>query len=255
MLGKRSRPAIGRLSGSLRPAGTSDTAMSPKSPLDCKTQSPRGMKNYDQGLVGLGIVVALDKSGSTTGGGGEILVKYAVSGQFNGRSDPIPVNPTKNFGKPCGCYEESSENYTYVTRRRPDKSVTRVYYDGGEHGRGRVDVDRGNSVDSDDGCGNGGGFKISPTMYGGYGDSGGCPSDFLSWCHLCRKTLHGKDIYMYRGEKAFCSAECRQRQIVMDERKERCRSEASRSSSVDVSSSPYTSSGRGQIFSTGIVAS
>lgn len=54
---------------------------------------------------------------------------------------------------------------------------------------------------------------------------------------------------IYRGEKAFCSNECRSRQIVMDERKEQCRSEASRS--ADVSSSPYT---RGQIFSTGILA-
>jgi len=53
-----------------------------------------------------------------------------------------------------------------------------------------------------------------------------------------------------RGEKAFCSPECRSRQIMMDERKEQqCRSEAPRS--ADVSSSSYT---RGQIFLTGIVA-
>ncbi|XP_043692869.1 FCS-Like Zinc finger 12-like [Telopea speciosissima] len=32
--------------------------------------------------------------------------------------------------------------------------------------------------------------------------------DFLNSCHLCRKKLHGRDIYMYRGEKAFCSTEC-----------------------------------------------
>lgn len=52
----------------------------------------------------------------------------------------------------------------------------------------------------------------------------------------------------YRGEKAFCSTECRSNQIMMDERKELCRSEASRS--MDVSNSSYT---RDEIFSTGII--
>ncbi|XP_020587404.1 uncharacterized protein LOC110029441 [Phalaenopsis equestris] len=42
-------------------------------------------------------------------------------------------------------------------------------------------------------------------------------ADFLSCCYLCRKKLQGKDIYMYRGEKAFCSMECRYEQIVTDE--------------------------------------
>ncbi|XP_020586375.1 uncharacterized protein LOC110028739 [Phalaenopsis equestris] len=42
-------------------------------------------------------------------------------------------------------------------------------------------------------------------------------ADFLSCCYLCRKRLHGKDIYMYRGEKAFCSMDCRYQQIVSEE--------------------------------------
>ncbi|URE00828.1 hypothetical protein MUK42_19628 [Musa troglodytarum] len=41
---------------------------------------------------------------------------------------------------------------------------------------------------------------------------------FLEQCYLCRiKLLLGEDIYMYRGDRAFCSEECRRRQIVMDE--------------------------------------
>lgn len=44
-------------------------------------------------------------------------------------------------------------------------------------------------------------------------------ADFLSSCHLCKKKLHGLDIFMYRGEKAFCSTECRGKQISSDERK------------------------------------
>ncbi|KAF5203247.1 Fcs-like zinc finger [Thalictrum thalictroides] len=42
--------------------------------------------------------------------------------------------------------------------------------------------------------------------------------DFLSFCYNCKKKLgEGKDIYMYRGEKAFCSRECRYQEILFDE--------------------------------------
>jgi len=56
-----------------------------------------------------------------------------------------------------------------------------------------------------------------------------------------------------RGEKAFCSAECRQTQIAIDERKEQCRLKASKPG--DVSTSPYScTTRRGHVFSPGIVA-
>ncbi|KAK7393519.1 hypothetical protein VNO78_22077 [Psophocarpus tetragonolobus] len=41
--------------------------------------------------------------------------------------------------------------------------------------------------------------------------------NFLSLCHTCKKHLeHTKDIFIYRGEKAFCSKECRHREMVLD---------------------------------------
>ncbi|KAL2530582.1 hypothetical protein Fot_23183 [Forsythia ovata] len=41
---------------------------------------------------------------------------------------------------------------------------------------------------------------------------------FLDHCFLCKqKLLPGKDIYMYKGDKGFCSVECRCRQISIDE--------------------------------------
>ncbi|XP_034695831.1 FCS-Like Zinc finger 17-like [Vitis riparia] len=51
--------------------------------------------------------------------------------------------------------------------------------------------------------------------------SGASPeSCFLKSCYLCNKELTpDKDIYM-RGDEGFCSVECRNRQIVMDETKE-----------------------------------
>ncbi|KAM6541263.1 hypothetical protein CsatB_005710 [Cannabis sativa] len=42
-------------------------------------------------------------------------------------------------------------------------------------------------------------------------------SNFLGFCHTCKKNLEEKvDIYIYRGEKAFCSRECRYQEMVLD---------------------------------------
>uniref|UniRef100_A0ACD5VV35 Uncharacterized protein n=2 Tax=Avena sativa TaxID=4498 RepID=A0ACD5VV35_AVESA len=43
---------------------------------------------------------------------------------------------------------------------------------------------------------------------------------FLSSCFACKKKLEGNDIYIYRGEKAFCSAECRDQEILLEEEAE-----------------------------------
>ncbi|KAE9444950.1 hypothetical protein C3L33_23152, partial [Rhododendron williamsianum] len=46
---------------------------------------------------------------------------------------------------------------------------------------------------------------------------------FLRSCFLCKcRLVPGRDIYMYRGDSAFCSLECRQQQIIQDEKKEKC---------------------------------
>ncbi|OMO91834.1 hypothetical protein COLO4_18062 [Corchorus olitorius] len=229
MLGKRPRPMIGKLSELLvsgnKPA-VMEVITSPRSPLDLKSPSPRCLKRYDVGGVGLGIVAALEKSGADS-------YRHAVV-----------VNSGRNCDRIRGKYEDlEMESFTYVTSHKPGKSsCTRVYYDGGSNkGHDRIKettipirpatAEARFVVEGDD-------VPTYPT------------SDFLSSCNLCRKKLHGKDIYMYRGEKAFCSSECRSTQIMMDERKEqKCRSEASRSAKL--STSPYNS---GQIFSTGILA-
>lgn len=53
--------------------------------------------------------------------------------------------------------------------------------------------------------------------------SGYASDDFLSYCYACRKSLgQGKDIFMYRGDKAFCSHECRYQEMLFDEEMEKC---------------------------------
>ncbi|XWS46843.1 hypothetical protein CRYUN_Cryun14cG0103000 [Craigia yunnanensis] len=43
------------------------------------------------------------------------------------------------------------------------------------------------------------------------------PESFLSFCHTCKKNLEQKiDIYIYRGERAFCSQECRYQEMLLD---------------------------------------
>ncbi|CAA2955679.1 uncharacterized protein LOC111385692 [Olea europaea var. sylvestris] len=45
---------------------------------------------------------------------------------------------------------------------------------------------------------------------------------FLDACFLCKQPLSSnKDIFMYRGNIPFCSIECRQEQIDLDEAKEK----------------------------------
>ncbi|XP_058185085.1 FCS-Like Zinc finger 5-like [Rhododendron vialii] len=46
---------------------------------------------------------------------------------------------------------------------------------------------------------------------------------FLRTCGLCNSSLRpSRDIFMYRGDTAFCSLECREQQIKHDERNEKC---------------------------------
>ncbi|XP_066325035.1 FCS-Like Zinc finger 12-like [Miscanthus floridulus] len=97
-----------------------------------------------------------------------------------------------------------------------------------------------------------GGGSVRKRVYFGFGDGGGwlveadeeapAPApDFLSRCCLCDKRLDGLDIYMYRGEKAFCSSECRCQQMLMDDRADKCGSEAFiRSGDYSYSVSPHS---------------
>ncbi|KAF8019076.1 hypothetical protein BT93_H3829 [Corymbia citriodora subsp. variegata] len=60
---------------------------------------------------------------------------------------------------------------------------------------------------------------VSPRNYGNMEAEG---AHFLNTCGLCKRRLFpGRDIYMYRGDTAFCSLECREQQMKQDEKKEK----------------------------------
>ncbi|KAK4741688.1 hypothetical protein SAY87_025276 [Trapa incisa] len=65
------------------------------------------------------------------------------------------------------------------------------------------------------------GSLASTGVYTGYGDHIH-EHYFLRSCFRCSKPLGlNSDIFMYRGDTPFCSKECRQEQIEMDEANER----------------------------------
>lgn len=177
------KPVIGVLTGAFVSDGAADFATSPR------TQSPRGLKSFDSGGVGLGIVAALEKS---AGGRSDIPALFCRN--FS-RSSPIPVkNSSKNRRDSEEMEVESLEEYTIVTCHGPNKSYTKVYSDAAEVGRKgddrtpfRIQTQSSSRATV---------FHISPPRFGDA--TGSPPSDFLSACDLCRKKLHGKDIYMYR---------------------------------------------------------
>ncbi|KAK3017881.1 hypothetical protein RJ639_004685 [Escallonia herrerae] len=187
-------------------------------PNDHNNNKPTSKKFEEEpnGVVGLGIVAALNELDQNPSGRAAVL---AVSP----RSFPIPILSAKSGGKvgPTSEEMELSEEYTCVISHIGNNLIKkREYFDG----------ELANGSDASYWVSSGVFTASSPPCHGGdaaaaaagvFGDDG-----FLSCCYLCKKKLHGLDIFMYRGEKAFCSAECRCKQISIDERKEKKRSSA-----------------------------
>ncbi|KAL2935811.1 Protein MARD1 [Bienertia sinuspersici] len=100
---------------------------------------------------------------------------------------------------------ELSEDYTCVISHGPNPKTTHIF---------------GNCIVQSC-CGVVGSSSFSSNRNGylsKFGNSIPSHENFLSFCHHCKKKLgEGNDIYMYRGEKAFCSQECRCQEMLFDE--------------------------------------
>ncbi|KAH7653261.1 Zf-FLZ domain-containing protein [Dioscorea alata] len=185
--------------------------------------------NGDSKAIGLGIIDALtnekanDKSSKQDsrmvlfGSQLKIQVPYINSGPISPTCSVESPNSPIEFGiktkdsqlalyspPPAtprifsGCFSprdmELSEDYTCIISHGPNPKTTHIF---------------DNCIVES--CGDGYPQSMADrTMY---------PSDdFLSFCYACKKNLgHGKDIFMYGGEKAFCSRECRYQEMLFDE--------------------------------------
>lgn len=109
---------------------------------------------------------------------------------------------------------ELSEDYTCVITHGPNPKTTHIYSDCilGCHSKFPNSSDVGLATDNEQ-CNS----VLHPATKC-TDISALLPSDdFLSACYNCCKKLDGGDIFMYRGEKAFCSLECRESEIANDE--------------------------------------
>ncbi|XP_047309004.1 FCS-Like Zinc finger 13-like [Impatiens glandulifera] len=177
-MGEKSRPVIGKLMEALGSDGfSSDSATSPRSPLDLMILSPRGLMKCDFSGIGLGIVAAMDNGGLHT---------KAAFGRIR-----IPKTG------------DEDEDYTCViSHGGPNKSFSRrVYFHDDIRKKGQNN--KNNNKKLVPSCM----FYISQD---GISDDLPASDSFLISCDHCRKGLQGKDIYMYRGERGFCSEECRE---------------------------------------------
>ncbi|GAB4850178.1 hypothetical protein Ancab_029473 [Ancistrocladus abbreviatus] len=103
---------------------------------------------------------------------------------------------------------EKFEEYTCITTHGPNPKKTHIFCDYifERHPSESPKSDVENEQNKEDKTDNGVDF-VYPS------------SRFLTSCYGCRKELdHMKDIYMYRSDRAFCSEECREDEILWDEK-------------------------------------
>uniref|UniRef100_A0A0C9QVA5 TSA: Wollemia nobilis Ref_Wollemi_Transcript_6905_1909 transcribed RNA sequence n=1 Tax=Wollemia nobilis TaxID=56998 RepID=A0A0C9QVA5_9CONI len=206
--------------------GEGGGSRSPTSTLDAKVfsdfkqcRSPRGFDKPESQVVGLGILAALHNE-SNSGVNSKTTVlspkssesripakPLAASGCNNKKkpSQPIPIRAAKVASERRDRPEamEYSESYTCITSHGPKPTVRQIFDDPAEAEKRNPKCCKPAVFEASS-------FTDTPAFP---------PEDFLSVCYLCRRRLRdGKDIYMYRGDKAFCSVECRYQQILSDEK-------------------------------------
>nr|XP_029124332.1 FCS-Like Zinc finger 14 isoform X2 [Elaeis guineensis] len=150
-----------------------DAAPSPPSPLERNPLSPKGWKNRESDGIGLGIVAALEKTG---GDGSKNLVVGA----------PTVITSPRTAGRRRGCVDVGELGCSGKC------TATSVCCSNG--GKGGEDLrwrEMGHF------CGSTHEVPEDARAYQ--------IADFLSYCYLCRKRLHGKDIYMYRYKSKLAS--------------------------------------------------
>lgn len=141
---------------------------------------------------------------------------------LEGRLSSIPVSVLSgtSFSSSVPPSEiELSEDYTCIRKHGPQSKVTHIFCD-------RILECHDDKLTSffekneDGGMVNSGDLASYPSM------------DFLKFCFSCKKSLDGEDIFMYRGEKAFCSLSCRAREILVEEEVENTTGDSSENNKV-----------------------
>ncbi|KAK7384799.1 hypothetical protein VNO78_30502 [Psophocarpus tetragonolobus] len=149
-------------------------------------------------------------------------------------SNSVAAVSSDEFMKSLSASEiELSEDYTCVISHGPNPKTTHIFCDcilkthANDLKETKENVEEGKELSL---------FSIeslhTPNQY--------TSDDFLSFCYYCNKKLEeGKDIYIYRGEKSFCSLSCRALEIMNDEEFENSISSSENSPGCDLGGDPF----------------
>lgn len=210
------------------------------------TKSSKKFEGGANGVVGLGIVAAMNELDQTQDPYFTAKSSRAAVSAVSPRSSPIPI--FSNISSSVSVYAKSgtklgsdleemecSEEYTCVISHIGNNLIKKKEYFDGNLSKKSESTVKASSYWVSSGV-----FSAFSPPAVTHGDEKAAKpvfetEDFLSSCYLCKKKLHGLDIFMYRGEKAFCSAECRHKQISTDEHKDKCGSGAMKSHEYSVS--------------------
>ncbi|XP_073277947.1 FCS-Like Zinc finger 8-like [Primulina huaijiensis] len=139
-----------------------------------------------------------------------IKTRNSHIGSFSPRFSPSPIKKSPFSSSNSGAFSslsasemELSEDYTCVISYGPNPKTTHIFDD--------CIVESSSGVVKFSDSRKKIGFSSNQSM--------SYPSEsFLSFCYNCKRNLgQGKDIYMYRGEKAFCSSDCRDKEMMLEE--------------------------------------
>ncbi|KAK4418290.1 FCS-Like Zinc finger 8 [Sesamum alatum] len=135
-------------------------------------------------------------------------VDFGIKTRNSQLLSPLTGSPAKDFSRQLSLKEmELSEEYTCVISHGPNPRTTHIF-DGCI-----VESCCGDDAKDDDSDHKNREF----TTFEETNVSTSPSANFLSFCHTCKDVLgQEKDIYMYRGEKAFCSHECRCQEILYE---------------------------------------
>ena len=165
--------------------------------LDSKVSSTaKSPRNFEGGVVGLGIVAALNDLGNSHESLSSKPCRASILAATSPRSNPIPIaNRAKHGSKieknpPSSemveVEMEMSESYTCVISHCGNNLIKkRVYFDDKLNGV----VDNFTTDVSISTAAAAAAYWVAPSFKA---------ADFLSSCYLCQKKLHGLDIFMYR---------------------------------------------------------
>lgn len=193
----------------------------PFSTVPNKTSSPNrtSWDKPDSKGVGLALVGSLKDNDNTIchnsePNKGNVLLRVKIPFETQTCVDDFGIGTTTNVSKGSGsgiyakdCSSTSvgalswsemelSEEYTCVISHGPNTKTTHIF---------------NNCIVVETYC-------SLPNQIQNSHHSAAASANFLSFCYTCKKHLdQTKDIFIYRGEKAFCSRECRHQEMTLDE--------------------------------------